>query len=105
LQIIRYTKQEPVLSSEDDIIINHNNNKEKMNYALHLKSFLNTPKVNFIFESLGYIIFLLIYSYFLLCELDFKNGFNISVSEYLSIAFIIKFLIEEIFQVFKINNY
>ena len=64
------------------------------------RAFVNAPKVHFVYESLSFFAFLLLFSYYLLCKFTNENPF--SITEYLVIAFVITLIIEEIKQVCSI---
>ena len=110
-----FTEQSSEISSEslnDDFYpveisesLNESNEKDKEEqkeinepYWTLYKSFVNVPKVHFVYESLLFVVFLLLFSYYLLCDLNFDEK-EIPYTEYALIFCILMFSLEEINQV------
>lgn len=90
-----YNNDRTILSS-----ICSQNNQNAVNrpkYWQRLRAFLNAPIVHFFYESLSFFAFLLSFSLYLLCELDYKE--EKSVAQTTTIVFIAAFVVEEIKQV------
>jgi hypothetical protein len=72
--------------------------KPYLTYLRHLKHFHESPIVKYSYNSVSYIIFLLVFSYYLLFAYQIPNA-SIHWTEILVIMFVTTMLIEEIRQV------
>ena len=81
----------------DSDITKQNN---KPSYWKRYRSFMNAPKVHFVYESISFFLFILLFSYVLLCE--FKTNGTSSLLEYFLIVYVITLVIDEMKQVMQI---
>ncbi len=74
---------------------------EKVSYWTRFQSFMNAPKVHFVYESFTFAIFLLMFSYILLVKFKFREKKNEKPDYwlYLLICYVITLTLNEIYQV------
>ena len=63
----------------DGYISRHESEIKKSKFQIYLaryKSFIKSPRVHFVYDTLFYTIFLLLFSYMLLCDLTYFDDFS-----------------------------
>lgn len=67
-----------------DYLINLEKNENKLeDFKIKWKNFIRSPRSHFIYDTLSYFIFLLIFSYFMLSEFEFviRNNCNLNLTD------------------------
>jgi hypothetical protein len=65
-------------NSNNEIEKTNKKQKEYSTYLFKYKNFMCSPKTNFVYETVFYVLFLLTFSYFLLCEFKYYDHFEIN---------------------------